>query len=103
MNSVANGKKIINTPGTWPDDSIAGLAFIHPNLQKLEGHRAMVRSDLEYVMRSFKVTLLAGGQCGNEPADTGELFFFILLFSTKMRIFLVIVSYSAIFLFLNLS
>ena len=37
----------------------------------LEGHRVVIRSDIEGVKKAGKVTLISGGGSGHEPAHAG--------------------------------
>lgn len=52
------------------DDALAGLVACNPNLQLLQGHRVVLRSDLDSL--KGRVALLSGGGSGHEPAHAGE-------------------------------
>ena len=65
-------KKLYNTVETCVDDNIAGFLAVNPGLQQVKGHRVIVRSDLDHVKKSGKVTILTGGGSGHEPAFAGR-------------------------------
>ena len=48
-------KKLINNPESVVDEALAGLVAVHPGLQLLEGHRVVVRADIETVTKEGKV------------------------------------------------
>lgn len=64
-------KKLINQVSSVVDDGIKGLTAVYPGLCLLEGHRVVVRSDIEAVKDGGKVTILSGGGSGHEPAHAG--------------------------------
>lgn len=64
-------KKLINQPSSVVDDALKGLSAVNPGLHLLEGHRVMVRCDIEMVKSEGKVTILSGGGSGHEPAHAG--------------------------------
>ena len=64
-------KKLINDPNEAVDECLAGLVASNPHLRLLDGHRVVVRADVEHVKASNKVTLLCGGGSGHEPAHGG--------------------------------
>ena len=64
-------KKLINQVSSVVDDGIKGLAAVYPGLCLLEGHRVVLRSDIEAVKDEGKVTILSGGGSGHEPAHAG--------------------------------
>lgn len=63
-------KKLINSVANCADDALAGLVACNPNLQLLQGHRVVLRSDLDSL--KGRVALLSGGGSGHEPAHAGE-------------------------------
>ncbi|KAK7492352.1 hypothetical protein BaRGS_00016449 [Batillaria attramentaria] len=73
MNSAAKGKKLINSVERCVDDCIAGLVCMHPGLRQLDGHRVVVRADIDDVIRSGKFTVVSGGGSGHEPAHAGYI------------------------------
>ena len=64
-------KKLINQASSVVDDALKGLVAVNPGLCLLEGHRVVVRSDIEVVKDEGKVTILSGGGSGHEPAHAG--------------------------------
>ena len=40
------GKKLINNPENVVDEALEGLTMIHPGLRLLEGHRVVVREEV---------------------------------------------------------
>ncbi|XP_050407646.1 triokinase/FMN cyclase [Patella vulgata] len=64
-------KKLINTVERCVDECLEGLVAVNPGLRLLEGHRVVVRSDIEEFVKSGKVTLVCGGGSGHEPAHAG--------------------------------
>jgi dihydroxyacetone kinase len=64
-------KKIVNDPKDAVDESLAGLVASNPHLVLLEGHRVVVRSDVEEFKASGKVAVLCGGGSGHEPSHGG--------------------------------
>ena len=66
---ASHGKKLVNEVSTCVDDSLQGLVALNPGLRILEGHRVIVRADIEEV--KGKVTLVSGGGSGHEPAHAG--------------------------------
>lgn len=48
-------KKLINNPESVVDEALAGLVAVHPGLRLLEGHRVVVRTDIETVIKEGKV------------------------------------------------
>jgi dihydroxyacetone kinase len=70
-----SSKKLINSVDRCVDEALEGLVYVNPGLQVLQGHRVVVRSDVEDVVKAGKVTLLCGGGSGHEPAHAGFLYF----------------------------
>lgn len=66
-------KKLLNSVRSCVLDGLEGLAFMAPNIRLVEGSQIAVRSDIEQVKRSGKVTILCGGGAGHEPAHAGKL------------------------------
>ncbi|KFV08273.1 Bifunctional ATP-dependent dihydroxyacetone kinase/FAD-AMP lyase (cyclizing), partial [Tauraco erythrolophus] len=50
--------------------ALAGLVACNPGLRLLQGHRVVLRADLEAIRG--RVALLSGGGSGHEPAHAGE-------------------------------
>lgn len=65
-------KKLTNSPATCVDESLEGLVAVNPALRILEGHRVIIRHDIEEVKAAGKVTLLTGGGSGHEPTHAGQ-------------------------------
>ena len=49
-------KKLINDPAGVVDEALAGLVAACPGLKLLEGHRVIIRADVEQVTKHGKVT-----------------------------------------------
>lgn len=62
-------KKMVNSVEGCADDALAGFVASNPDLQLLQGHRVVLRSDLESL--KGRVALLSGGGSGHEPAHAG--------------------------------
>ena len=73
MSGAAKSKKLINSVERCVDECIAGLVSLNPGLQQLDGHRVVVRADIDSVIRSGKVTVMCGGGSGHEPAHAGTV------------------------------
>ena len=52
-------KKLINDPERVVDESLAGLVAVNSGLKLLEGHRVVVRADVQDVVQLGKVCALA--------------------------------------------
>ena len=50
-------KKLINDPERVVDESLAGLVAVNSGLKLLEGHRVVVRADVQEVVKQGKVGL----------------------------------------------
>ena len=50
-------KKLINDPERVVDESLAGLVAVNSGLKLLEGHRVVVRADVQEVVNQGKVGL----------------------------------------------
>lgn len=61
-------KKLINTPESVLDDTLAGIAAAHPELTVDRENRVIRRADAP---RSGKVALISGGGSGHEPLHGG--------------------------------
>lgn len=77
-NAVSNSmlkqrtNKFINDARNAVDDSIRGLLYANPGCATLDScQRVVLRSDIEEVRKSKRVTLLAGGGSGHEPYAAG--------------------------------
>ncbi|XP_022107509.1 triokinase/FMN cyclase-like [Acanthaster planci] len=64
-------KKLINSVDACVDQSLEGLVASQPGLRLLQGHRVVIREDIEEVKKMGKVTILSGGGSGHEPAHAG--------------------------------
>jgi len=64
-----SAKKLINSPETVVDEALEGLTMIHPGLRLLEGHRVVVREQID----RGKVSLISGGGSGHEPFCAGYI------------------------------
>lgn len=65
-------KKLINNPDEAVDEALSGLVAANPHLRLLEGHRVIVRADVDDAVKaSGKVALICGGGSGHEPAHGG--------------------------------
>ncbi|KAM4617884.1 triokinase/FMN cyclase isoform 1-T4 [Discoglossus pictus] len=62
-------KKLLNSVPGCVDDALRGLTCCAPGLRVLQGHRVVLRADLEGV--KGRVALLSGGGSGHEPAHAG--------------------------------
>ncbi|NXI36004.1 TKFC cyclase, partial [Galbula dea] len=62
-------KKLVNRVASCADDALAGLVACSPGLKLLQGHRVVLRADLEAIRG--RVALLSGGGSGHEPAHAG--------------------------------
>lgn len=65
-------KKLLNQVCDCVDENLKGIVALNPGLQILEGHKVIVRADIEEVKAKGKVTLLSGGGSGHEPAHAGK-------------------------------
>jgi dihydroxyacetone kinase-like protein len=61
-------KKLLNDPGTFVRDALAGLAAAHPDLRVDQEQQIIVRADAP---RRGKVGLISGGGSGHEPLHGG--------------------------------
>lgn len=64
-------KKLINDVSAVVDDMIDGLIRSVGGLNRLDGERVIVRSDLDAFRSSGQVALISGGGSGHEPAHAG--------------------------------
>jgi dihydroxyacetone kinase len=65
-------KKFINRPENAVEEMLEGLAVLHPGLQRLPGHKVMVRADVQEI-RDQQVAIISGGGSGHEPAHSGYI------------------------------
>ena len=65
-------KKLINEVNLCVEDCLQGLVATNPGLQILDGHRVVVRGDIDEVKQAGRVTLMSGGGSGHEPAHGGQ-------------------------------
>ncbi|NWR98313.1 TKFC cyclase, partial [Motacilla alba] len=63
-------KKLVTTVSGCADDALAGLVACNSGLRLLQGHRVVLRDDLQAIRG--RVALLSGGGSGHEPAHAGE-------------------------------
>lgn len=64
-------KKLVNKADGAVDEALSGYVAANAGLQLLEGHRVVVRADIDSLIAQGKVTLLSGGGSGHEPAQSG--------------------------------
>uniref|UniRef100_A0A4W6CHY0 Triokinase/FMN cyclase n=1 Tax=Lates calcarifer TaxID=8187 RepID=A0A4W6CHY0_LATCA len=64
-----SSKKLINSVDSCVDEALCGLIRANAGLSLLQGHRVVLRSDLDNLRG--KVALLSGGGSGHEPAHGG--------------------------------
>ncbi|OPL33790.1 hypothetical protein AM593_09867, partial [Mytilus galloprovincialis] len=64
-------KKLVNTVERCVDENLEGLVAVNPGLRLVEGHRVVVRTDINDAIASGKVSLICGGGSGHEPAHAG--------------------------------
>ena len=57
-----SNKKLVNDPERAVDEALAGLVAVHPGLVLLEGHRVVVRADINILVAANKVRLLTTRQ-----------------------------------------
>ncbi|NXA02362.1 TKFC cyclase, partial [Nesospiza acunhae] len=62
-------KKLVTTVSGCADDTLAGVVACNPGLRLLQGHRVVLRDDLQAIRG--RVALLSGGGSGHEPAHAG--------------------------------
>ncbi|XP_054490496.2 triokinase/FMN cyclase [Agelaius phoeniceus] len=62
-------KKLVTTVSGCADDALAGVVACNPGLRLLQGHRVVLRDDLQSIRG--RVALLSGGGSGHEPAHAG--------------------------------
>ncbi|NXL24814.1 TKFC cyclase, partial [Setophaga kirtlandii] len=62
-------KKLVTTVSGCADDALAGVVACNPGLRLLQGHRVVLRDDLQAIRG--RVALLSGGGSGHEPAHAG--------------------------------
>ncbi|XP_069479940.1 triokinase/FMN cyclase isoform X2 [Ambystoma mexicanum] len=62
-------KKLLNSVPNCVDDALGGLVSCNPNVLILQGHRVVLRRDLEQIRG--RVAVLSGGGSGHEPAHAG--------------------------------
>lgn len=86
-------KKLINSVDSCVDEALCGLVRANGGLALLQGHRVVLRSDLDRL--KGKVALLSGGGSGHEPAHggTGRLYVkirtqsdFLIVFEVKVSL-----------------
>ncbi|XP_059704553.1 triokinase/FMN cyclase [Haemorhous mexicanus] len=62
-------KKLVTTVSGCADDALAGMVACNSGLRLLQGHRVVLRDDLQAIRG--RVALLSGGGSGHEPAHAG--------------------------------
>ena len=50
-------KKLINDPERVVDESLAGLVSVNSGLKLLEGHRVVLRADVQQLVKQGKVSM----------------------------------------------
>lgn len=63
-------KKLINLSGNVVEEMLDGLLFLHPDQIQIDGFNVLVRGDKNFDP-DRKVSLIAGGGSGHEPAHAG--------------------------------
>ncbi len=63
-------KKFVNHPEDVVEEMLQGLVVLHPGLERLSGHKVLIRKNAE-AMRDRQVAVLSGGGSGHEPAHAG--------------------------------
>ena len=48
-------KKFINSPTEVVNEALTGFLKVHPGLSLLEGHRVVIRSDIDKIIKEGKV------------------------------------------------
>ncbi|KAG7496603.1 triokinase/FMN cyclase [Solea senegalensis] len=69
MSQMEPQRKLINSVDSCVDEALCGLVRSSRGLSLLQGHRVVLRSDLDNLRG--KVALLSGGGSGHEPAHGG--------------------------------
>ncbi|XP_058481426.1 triokinase/FMN cyclase [Solea solea] len=69
MSQMEPQRKLINSVDSCVDEALCGLVRSSGGLSLLQGHRVVLRSDLDNLRG--KVALLSGGGSGHEPAHGG--------------------------------
>ncbi|XP_067681745.1 triokinase/FMN cyclase-like isoform X1 [Haliotis asinina] len=69
--SGQGSKKLINSVERCVDDMLEGYVALNPGVRLLQGHRIVIRADVEDYVKSGKVAVLCGGGSGHEPAQSG--------------------------------
>lgn len=64
-------KKVINDANSVVDDAISGLVLVNNKLTTICNGKIVIRSDVDAIKRSGKVTIICGGGSGHEPAWAG--------------------------------
>uniref|UniRef100_T2MCB6 Bifunctional ATP-dependent dihydroxyacetone kinase/FAD-AMP lyase (Cyclizing) n=1 Tax=Hydra vulgaris TaxID=6087 RepID=T2MCB6_HYDVU len=67
------GKKLVNDPLTCVADSLEGFVLSNAGVKLLKGTHIVVREDLNIFKKQKKVSLIAGGGSGHEPAHIGYI------------------------------
>jgi dihydroxyacetone kinase len=65
-------KKFINRPENAVEEMLQGLTILSPGLDRLPGHRVILRADAEQT-RDKQVAIISGGGSGHEPAHAGYI------------------------------
>ena len=56
-NDRMSTKQLLNSPDCAVDEALSGLVASHPGLRLLEGHRVVIRADIQQVLATGKVGL----------------------------------------------
>ncbi len=64
-------KKLINSVEECVDHCLEGLVAVNPGLRILDGHRVIVRADIDDYKSAGKVAVISGGGSGHEPTHAG--------------------------------
>lgn len=66
-----SNRLFINEVSSCVDEMLVGVVHSNPGTVLLEGHRVVVRSDIQKVKDSGQVTVICGGGSGHEPFAAG--------------------------------
>lgn len=55
MNIIRMSKKLVNKVEDVVDEALSGMVAVHPGLQRLEGHRVVIRADTNLIVKEGKV------------------------------------------------
>lgn len=64
-------RMFINNVDDCVDEMLESVAMQHPGLQKLKGHRVIIREDVKQFCEGGHVSIISGGGSGHEPFAAG--------------------------------